>query len=164
MSDDLVAILNKGADGNAMVARVLRHAEDRPVCPRPEDFWVALKYDPAVVVRLRAGLPGGFVLPVDCRHRDGDLEFTHEHRDLGCATRDRFIDDVRQAIEVEVLHHRDSQFGDPWTCANCGAESIDPESERVASRNVVRVTCPDCGTVDEVPQGSEPPRSSEEVA
>jgi len=38
------------------------------------------------------------------------------------------------------------------------------KSEHVASRNVVRVTCPDCGSVDEVPQGSEPPRSREEVA
>lgn len=159
MPEDLIDILNEGANENAMVARVLRHVEDRPVCPRPEDFFAALKFDPQVVVRVH-----WCQTPIDCRYRNGVVEYTHEHRETGQATREAFIFDVRCAEEIEVLHHHDSRFGEGYTCAECGEESFDPESERVASRNAVRVTCSHCGAVDEVPQGTEPPRTRREVA
>jgi DNA-directed RNA polymerase subunit RPC12/RpoP len=159
MSDDeLVEILNEGANENAMVARILRHVEDRPVCPRPEDFYAALKHDPAVVVRLHGELPGEREIPIDCRFRRSVVEFTHELRDVGFTGRDQFLQDIRDATEVEVLHHRDSEYGDGWVCYDCGEECFDPDSEHIQSQNMVRVTCPECGTIDEIPQGSQPPR------
>lgn len=110
MGDDLVGILNEGANESTMVARVLRHVEDRPVCPRAEDFYATLKYDDQVVVRLRGDMPGETRLPIDCRYRNGAVEFCHEHRDIEIIGRDNFLEDVQDAVDVEVLHHRESQF------------------------------------------------------
>ena len=80
MTDDVVGVLNEGANESSMLARVLRHVENRPVCPRAEDFWEALKYDDALVVRLKAEMPAERLLPIDCRYRDrvGGLEYCHE--------------------------------------------------------------------------------------
>jgi DNA-directed RNA polymerase subunit RPC12/RpoP len=164
MSENIVAILNEGADENAMVARVLRHVEDRPVAPRAEDFLAALKYDPAVVIRLRGPMADGEALDIDCRYRNGVVQYRHDYRQRGAASRKAFLFDVRTADDVEVLHHRDSQFGEGYTCADCGAESFDPDSEFIQSRNTVQVTCPACGAVDEVPRGTDPMRSREEVS
>jgi len=156
-SEDLIEILNEGANENTMVARVLRHVEDRPVCPRPEDFYEAMKYDPAVVVRLHISPTRGS-FAIDCRYRDGDVEYTHDFRDRGGVTKDAFVYDVRNADDVKVRYHADSQFGDGWVCYDCGEESFDPDGELIQSQNVVRVTCPECGVIDEIPQGSQPPR------
>ncbi|WP_134668985.1 hypothetical protein [Halorussus marinus] len=108
MSEDLEAILEKAASENAMLARVRRHAEERPVEPRAED--------------------------------------------------------VREAVEIEVRHHRDSQFAEAWTCPSCGGESTEPDSRIIDHANEVRVTCPQCGAVDYIPQGTGPARPREEVS
>jgi predicted RNA-binding Zn-ribbon protein involved in translation (DUF1610 family) len=150
---EVAEILSEGANESTMLARVFRHVEDRPVAPRAEDFYAALKYDPAIVVRIH-----WCQTAIDCRYRDGKVEYVHEFRDPGQATRQAFLFDARCADEIEVLAHTDSQFGEGYTCADCGEESFDPDSEFVTSRNTVRVTCPECGAVDEVPQGSDPPR------
>ena len=166
MSENLVDILSEGANEHSALARVLRHVEDRHVCPHARDFYVALKYDPTVVVRLRAEMPAERELPIDCRYRNGAVEFTTEFRDVGITGTRQFVEDVREADGIEVVHHHDSQFGtgEGWTCYNCDGEFFDPESKFVEATNEVRVTCPDCGAVDEIPQGTEPPRSREEVA
>lgn len=106
----VVALLEEAASENTMLARVLRHVQDKPVCPHPSDFYAALKHDRAVVVRLHGEMPGEREIPIDCRFRDGAVEFTTEFRDVGLTGRDQFIDDVRDATNVEVVHHRDSQF------------------------------------------------------
>jgi len=157
-SEGLVEVLNEGANESTMVARVLRHVEDRPVCPRPEDFYEALKYDCAVVVRLHGSSGEDGAIPIDCRYRNGTVEYVHEFRDRGQVTREAFLFDVRCADDVEVCYHADSQFGDGWICYDCGEECFDTESERIQSRNAVGGAGPECGAVDEVPQGSESPR------
>jgi len=164
MSEDLEDILKKAASENAMLARVRRHVEGRPVEPRAEDFYAALKYDPAVVVRLSGEMPGEREIPIDCRFRNGAVEFTTEFRDITVTGRDQFLEDVREAVEIEVRHHRDSQFAEAWTCPSCGGESTDPDSRVIDHANEVRVTCPQCGAVDYIPQGTEPARPREEVS
>ncbi len=160
-NDDLVTLLRQGAKTDATLARVLRHVEDKPICPRPEDFLAALKYDPAVVVRLSEPLPEDSTVAIDCRYRDGNVEYTHEYRNRGDADREAFLYDVRDADRVEVRHHRNSQFGEGWTCPDCRKESFDPDSRFIESSNEVRVTCPDCGAVEHVPQSSSPPLDRE---
>ncbi|WP_435175710.1 hypothetical protein [Halorussus sp. AFM4] len=164
MSEDLIAILNEGADESTMLARVLRHVEDRPVAPRAEDFLAALKYSPAIVIRLRAPTADGESLEIDCRYRNGVIQYRHDFRQRGAASREAFLYDVRTTDDIEVVHHRDSQFGEGYTCPDCGEESFNPESKFIQSRNMVQVTCPDCGAVDEAPQGTNPVRRREEVA
>lgn len=104
--------LSEAADDHAPSARVLRYVEGREVSTRPEDFYSALKRCPDLVVRLDAGRVGETLLPVDCRVRNGAVEFTHEHRDTGEADRDVFVEDVREADEVVVVPHSRSRFGD----------------------------------------------------
>lgn len=111
-STDIQSVLVAAADDSRHCQRVLRYHEGRHVCPQPMDFYEALRADSRVVVRVHGDLPGERDLPLDCRFRRSVVEFTHELRDVGFIARDQFLDDVRRAVEVEILHHDESQFDD----------------------------------------------------
>jgi len=142
--DDVAGILEEAASKNAMLARVLRHVQDKPVCPRSEDFHVALKHDERLVVRLQAEMPGEREIPIDTRWRNGAVEFTTKFRDVGITGRDQFVEDVDEADTVRVILYEHSQFDDEYRCPECGALSQDPDSRLVEAANEVRVTCPEC--------------------
>jgi hypothetical protein len=106
--DDLHDQLVAAADDSSPCARVLRHYEDRRVAARSADFYTAMKRMPALVVRLQ--IKG--VAPIDCRVRDGNLEFATEIYDKGTATRQEFLDKVSKAAEITILPHATSAFVD----------------------------------------------------
>ncbi|WP_135829987.1 zinc ribbon domain-containing protein [Halorussus halobius] len=166
MTESVPSLLAEGASENAPLARVLRHVQDKPVEPRPEDFYAALKLDDHLVVRLREDMPGEREIPIDTRWRNGAVEFTTKFRDVGLTGRRQFLDDVWDADEIRVILYEHSQFDDEYHCPTCGALSRDPDSRVLEGANEVRVRCPECGVVDYIPQGSEPqrePRHDDEV-
>ncbi|WP_135828547.1 hypothetical protein [Halorussus halobius] len=112
-ADTLYEALVRAADHSSPCQRVLRHKDGRQVATRSMDFYVALKRVDVLVVRIDGGhRVGGSLFPVDCRVREGAVEFTHEHRNTGVAGRQQFLGDIREANEVALVHVDESQFGD----------------------------------------------------
>ena len=127
MSDELTEILSAAADTSSPCARVLRFHEDLHVAVRPRDFYDALKVDPAVVVRVEQE----DVVPIDCRFRNGAVEFATEQLDQKVVGRNQFLDDVSDADEISVIHHAESQFKDAQQVCTDGGMAQDLREQQI---------------------------------